>query len=208
WSRPVRSYSRVLSQSSSSNDLDALLLAHGANAEERVDVDQANAADLHIVPRDLVSAPDEHVVTAPGDVDDVIRDETVPPLHQIEHAFALADPGAAAKQQSDAEDVGEGAVDRGARGERVVEKWLEPPVELRGLEARADDGNALVPGQLHQLLRHLLPLGDDHTRQVVREKRLNGLTPAFRVERGEIRDFGFAKDMNAIGADKARRVSR
>src|SRR5260370_13336109 len=92
-------------------DLDALLLPDGANAEQRVDVDQSNAADLHIVPRDLLPAADEHIVTAPGDVHDVVGDEAVPPLHQVEHAFALADPGAAAKQQADAAHAGAGALD-------------------------------------------------------------------------------------------------
>src|SRR6267143_4636555 len=189
------------------DDLDALLLPHGANAEQCVDVDQSNAPDLHIVPRYLVPPADEHIVAAPGDVHDVVGDEAVPPLHQIEHAFALADPGTAAKQQADAEYVGQGAMNRRPRCEGVIEEGLEAPVELGGLEPRADDRDAPVAGELHQLVRRLLRLGEDHTRQVVREARLDRSAPRFRIERGEIRDFGFAEDVNPIGADEARRVA-
>jgi hypothetical protein len=62
-----------------------------------------------------VTASDQHVVTAPRHVDDIIGDEAMAALDQIEHAFALADPRAAAKQQTDAEDVGQRAVDVRAR---------------------------------------------------------------------------------------------
>src|SRR5207245_3074066 len=47
--------------------LDALLLAHRAHAEQLTDVDQPHAANLHVVPRQLVTAPDEHVVSAARD---------------------------------------------------------------------------------------------------------------------------------------------
>src|SRR5260370_33860383 len=76
------------------HDLDAFLLPHRAHAEQRVDVDQPDAADLHVVPGDLDAPADQHVVAAPGDVHHVVGDETVAALDQIEHAFALADPRA------------------------------------------------------------------------------------------------------------------
>src|SRR6267142_63388 len=75
------------------HDLDALLLADGTNAEQCINVDQANTADLHIVPGNLVAATDQDVVAPPGDVHDIVRDQPMPTLDEIEHAFALADPG-------------------------------------------------------------------------------------------------------------------
>src|SRR5882757_5299455 len=108
---------------------DALLLAHRADAEQLFDVDQSDAANLHVMPRNLVPAPDQHVVAAAREVHDVVRDEPVTPLDQVEHALALADSRPAAKQQPDAEDVGQGAVHRRAGRERVVQEWLEPPIE-------------------------------------------------------------------------------
>src|SRR5260221_13883220 len=92
------------------DDLDALLLPHGADTEQRIDIDQPHAADLHVVTGDLVAAADQHIVAALGDVHDVVRHEAVAPLHQVEHALALADPGAAPKQQPDAEDVSQRTV--------------------------------------------------------------------------------------------------
>ena len=56
-----------------------------------VNVDETDAADLHVVARQLVAAPDQHVVAAPADVHQIVGDEPVPALDQIEHALALAD---------------------------------------------------------------------------------------------------------------------
>src|SRR5260370_7862424 len=60
-------------------DLDALLLPDGANAEQRVDVDQSNAPDLHIVPRVLVPPAAEHTITAPCAVHALSPDNALPP---------------------------------------------------------------------------------------------------------------------------------
>src|SRR5258705_214958 len=106
------------------DDLDALLLPHGADAEQRVDVDEPHAADLHVVAGDLVTAANEDVDAPFRNVHDVVRDEAVPPLHQVEHALALADARPAAEQQANAEDVGQGAVHRRAGGEGVIEVGL------------------------------------------------------------------------------------
>src|SRR6266699_4030763 len=107
------------------DDLDALLLAHGANAEQRIDVDQPHPADLHVVARDLVATADEDVHAALRDAHDVVGDEAVPPLHQVEHALALADARPAAEQQPHAEDVGQRAVHRRGGSEGVVEERLQ-----------------------------------------------------------------------------------
>src|SRR2546423_12850115 len=119
------------------HDLDALLLPHGPHAEQGADVDEPDAADLHVVLRQLVAAADQDVVAAPRDVDDVVRDQAVAALHQVEHAFALADPRLAEEQQTHAEHVGERRVHAGAGREHVVQERLEAAVELRGLEPRA-----------------------------------------------------------------------
>src|SRR5438094_8038748 len=80
------------------HDLHALLLPHRADPEQRLDVDQPHAADLHVVTRQVVPAPDQHVVAESLDVHHVVRHEPVTALHQVEHALALADPGAAHEQ--------------------------------------------------------------------------------------------------------------
>src|SRR5205823_9381918 len=154
------------------HDLDALLLPHRPHAEQGADVDESDAADLHVVLRQLVAAADQDVVAAPRDVDDVVRDQAVAALDQVEHAFALADPGLAEEQQAHAEHVGERRVHAGARREHVVQEGLEAAVELRALEPATADGDTLGAGQLHQVGGRLLALGDHHARQIEREQRL------------------------------------
>ena len=87
--------------------LDPLLLAHGAYAEQRRNVDQANAPDLHMMRCQLVSPADQHIVASTSHLHHVVGDEAVPPLHQIQHALALADAGAADEEQSHAVHVGQ-----------------------------------------------------------------------------------------------------
>src|SRR5947208_7621395 len=85
------------------DDLDPLLLPHRPHPEQGADVDEPHAADLHVVLRQLVAAADQEVVAAARDVDDVVRDQAVAALHQVEHAFALADPRLAEEQEAHAE---------------------------------------------------------------------------------------------------------
>src|SRR5712692_1540277 len=187
--------------------LDTLLLAHRADAEQRLDVDQPDAADLHEVVRQLVPAADQDVVAAPRDVHDVVGDEAMPALDQVQHALALADPRAPEEQEPHAEHVGERAVDRGARGEGVVQERLEPPVELRRLELGADHRHALGPPQLDQLGRRLLPLRDHDARDVEREQRLERLAALGWRQRRQVRDLRLAQDVDPVGRE-APGVSR
>src|SRR2546425_7733494 len=170
------------------DDLDALLLPHRPDPEQRLDVDQPHAADLHVMSRQLVPAPDQHVVAAAVDVHDVVRDQAGAPLHQIEHALALAHPRAPEEEQPHSEHVGGPAVHRGAGGERVVEERLQPGVQLRGLELGADHRDALRPGQLEQLGRRLLALRDHHAGDVETEQGLERPAARRPVERGEVGD--------------------
>src|SRR5256885_10048860 len=130
------------------DDLGAFLLAHRPHAEQRADVDEPDAADLHVVLRQLVAAADQEVIAAARDVDDVVRDQPVAALHQVEHAFALADSRLTEEQEPHAEHVGERGVHAGGRREHVVQERLEAAVELGGLEARAGHGEGPCPGPL------------------------------------------------------------
>ncbi len=130
------------------HDLDSLLLAHRAHTEQRGDVDEADAANLHVVRGQLVTPPDEDVVAAPGHLYHVVGHEPVPPLHQVEHAFALSDSRAAHEQQPDAVDVGEGAVQRGAGSECLLDDRLDLAVELGRLELGCAAPARRCPGRI------------------------------------------------------------
>src|ERR1700693_1341190 len=55
------------------DDLDALLLADGANTEDSGNVDQADPTNLHVVSLHLVAAADQHVVSALADDHEIVR---------------------------------------------------------------------------------------------------------------------------------------
>src|SRR5437899_2115299 len=155
-----------------------------------------------------MAAADEHVVAPPRDVYDVIGDEAVTARDQVEDAFALADAGTAAKQQAHTEDVSERTVDRRTGRESVVKKWLEAPIELGGLELGADNGDAAVARQLHQFTRRLLPLRDDDAGQLMGQERVDRLAAPLVVQRGEIGDLRLTKNVDSVGADEPRRITR
>src|SRR6266566_2646873 len=178
--------------------LDTLLLPHGADAEQRADVDQPHAPDFHIVLGELVPPTDQHVVPPARDVDDVVRDQPMAALHEIEHALALPDARAAEEQQAHAEHVGERRVHRGGRRERVVQERPEAAVELRGLESGADHRHTLGARQVDELGRRLLPLRDDDARELELQQRLERATTRGGVQGREVGDLGFAEDMDAV----------
>src|SRR5260370_39441656 len=177
------------------HNFDAYLLAHRPDAEQRLDVDQANAADLHVVARQLMAPTDQHVIPLSGDVHYVVGDEAMATLHQVEYALALADPGAALEQQSDPEHVRQGGVDRCGGREHIVQEGFHAAVELGRLELGPDDRDALGARQREQLGRRFLPLRCDHCLQVGLEERLEGVAPGGGIEGGEVGDLGFAEDV-------------
>jgi hypothetical protein len=71
--------------------LDPLLLADRPDPEQGRDVDDADAADLHVMALQLVPAADDDLGSVPRDDHDVVGDEPMSPLDQIEDRLALAD---------------------------------------------------------------------------------------------------------------------
>src|SRR5207244_618916 len=66
------------------HELDLLRDAYGGDAEKIFDVDDAEAADLHVVAYDLASRAKDRVRRPFSDIDDVVRDEAVSAHDQIE----------------------------------------------------------------------------------------------------------------------------
>jgi hypothetical protein len=123
-----------------------------------------------VVRRQLVTPADQDVVTATGDLHDVVRHETMPPFYEIEHAFALSDTRATDEQKPDAIHVCERAVQGRPRSECFLHDRLDAAIELRRLEAAPEHRHSLGPGKLQQLGRHLLALGDEDAREVEAEE--------------------------------------
>src|SRR5690606_23547797 len=177
--------------------LDPLLLADGADAEERADVDDPDPADLHVVPLELVAGADEDVVAAPRNVHQVVRHEAMPEIGRAEYALALPDAAPADEQEADTVDVREGPVHGRARRHAFLEKRLDAPEQLPGLEGRPQDRDPSLPCQVDHDLRHLLPLADHDPRDVEREEELQRGAQLLRRLRQEVAHLGLAEELEA-----------
>ena len=139
-SSPVRSIASALSHASSwTIDLDALLQPHRANAEDRLHVDEADAANFHVMLLQLVAAADDDVVAAARGDHEIVGDEPMPALHEIQHALGLADAALPHEEKPDAVDVGERAVERGRGRELFRDRGLHAREEFGGLERAAQN---------------------------------------------------------------------
>jgi hypothetical protein len=84
----VRDHSTSLTSTSTASAADR------ADAEHRLHVDDAEAADLHVMPQELVAGADQHVAVAARDRDHVVRHQPVAALDQVERGLGLADRAA------------------------------------------------------------------------------------------------------------------
>src|SRR4029079_10700103 len=87
-----------------------LLLSHCADSKNRWHIDEADSADLHVMPLQLVPPANEHVVAAPFCEHEIIGNQPVPALDEIEHALGFSDAASAREEKTHAEHVGKRAV--------------------------------------------------------------------------------------------------
>src|SRR5688572_21878894 len=124
------------------NDFDAFLLAHGTNPEDRGNVDQADAADLHEMALQIVTAPDQNIIATLAGDDEIIGNEAMPSLYKVEHALRLADSTFPGEKETNTEYVGERPVKRHGWSELHLQHRLDPAIELGGLEPGAYERDA------------------------------------------------------------------
>src|SRR6267378_1863791 len=168
------------------DDLDALLLANGANTEDSRNVDQTDTTNLHVVPLHLVSATDQHIVAALADDNQIVRNKPVSPLHEIEDALRFTNSAHTREEETDSENVCEGAVKGGGGGELHLQHGLDPPVEFRGLELGAYERNSSGAGGLPEASRQTLSLRHEDSWNRKGEEELEDSFPLLSVKRNEI----------------------
>ena len=173
-SRPVRSTgASLIPLLELHDDLDALLLAHGAHAEDRRDVDETDAANLHVMTLQLVAAADQHVAAAPAsrsrdrrrrDDGRARRGRARTPICRCRSARRTTVRRRRRRRASRAAFV-VGANSSSSHG-------LMPRVELVRLEPRADQRDARgSPRARPDRRRRLLPLRDEHAGNRKRKER-------------------------------------
>src|SRR5262245_22866941 len=107
------------------DQLHELALAYGRDAEQLLDVDDPQPADLHVVARQIHPGADE-VVADLADLHQVVRDEPVAPHDEVESALALPDAAVTEQEHAEAVDVHEDAMQRGDRRQPLLEEAVEP----------------------------------------------------------------------------------
>ena len=94
------------------DQLDPLRRPGRRDAEEILDVDQAEAADLHVMAGQLGTGAEHERLGAAAQLHRVVGDEPVAADDEVERALALADAALADDEHAQAEDVHQHAVDR------------------------------------------------------------------------------------------------
>src|SRR6266550_7090731 len=72
------------------DNFDSFLLADRANSKDGWNVDESDAANLHVVALQLVTAPDQHIVPATNRDDNIVGNETMSELDEIEHTLCFS----------------------------------------------------------------------------------------------------------------------
>src|SRR5437868_5960605 len=178
--------------------LDLLAIAHGRDAEQVLDVDDPDAADLHVVLDDLRAASVDRPALPLLQVDDVVGDEAVAARDQVQRQLALPDSALPQDEHADAHDVDQDAVHRGAGGERLLQELLYVVDEGAGKVARAQKRDARV---VRLALDHVVDgqvLGDDEAGDGQPEQSAHARLRFARLERREVAHLGVPEHLQAI----------
>lgn len=143
-SRPERSSSMPGCQSTKVTTRSTRFATHRTDAEDRSDVDDADATALHVTAVQVLGGALQFAVADERHDDVVVGDERVAALDQRQGAFALADAGGAAEQHADALDVDERGVEVRTGGELLLEEHRGLGREVLGLELGADQRDAMA----------------------------------------------------------------
>ncbi len=185
------------------NDLDPLLLTNRANAEDVRYIDEANAANLHVVALKLVPASDDDVVASPRRDNEIIRDESVAPFDQVENALGFTDAALASEEKANAKYICQRSMQRRGLGEFGFDYRLNASVKLCRLEGGSKHRYFCCGRRLLQFDGWVLILRDDDNRDREPEKHLSDFLALFGRQRVEIRDFSLAENLYPLGDEPA-----
>src|SRR5438105_5008873 len=181
--------------------LHLLAIADGRAAEQVLDVDDPDAANLHVVLDDLGGAAVDGPALSLLQVDDVVGHQAVPAGDQVERQLALADSALPQDEHADADHVDEHAVHRRAGGERFLEEALHVVDERAGEVAGAQERDARV---VRLALDHVVDgqvLGDDEAGDRQPEEIAHARLRFARLERREVAHLRIAEHLQAVLVD-------
>ncbi len=183
------------------DQLDALRRSRRGYAEQIRDVDQSEAADFHMVPRQLRAAADQHGLLAASHFDGVVGDQPVAAHDEIERALALADAALAGQEHAEAEDVQQHAVTGFTRREAILQQRRQPGDRRGRRERRAHERDAGPLGLGRQLRRSVQAHRHQHARKVAGEQLAEHMQAQRRFHALDEADFALAEHQHAAGPE-------
>jgi hypothetical protein len=121
----------------------------------------------------------------------------VPADDEIERAFALADAALADEQHAQAEDVHQHGMHHRALGERILEHRRQLRDRHRRRHGRFQQRQARAFRFDDQLYRRLESAGNEHTREIERQREAHRRDARRRLEALEVADLALAEDEDA-----------
>src|SRR5436309_7216881 len=183
------------------HEVELALVERGERAEQGLDVDDAEAADLQVVREPLGRAPaEDRRRDAPHD-DDVVRHQPVAARHELEGGLALADAALAEDERAEAVDLDEVGVELGFGGELLLEPRGSGADEVAGAERGGEHRHVGRLRGLYERGRRRRPVGDHEAGHAGGGHRGDRRASSPGAERAEIGHLGVAEHLDAVGME-------
>lgn len=189
------------------DEVDAFFAANAFDAEHGGDVDDADAANFHVVAGEFSAGADDFAAVDESDAGDVVADEAVAAFDERENAFAFADAAFAFDDDTDAEDIDHAAHFARARGEHEFEREGGEIDEAHGDVRRGEDGNVSFFSAMEELTIGLEISAENNARNFVAEKIGVALGTFGGREGLEIVTLGVAHDLDSFAGEVAFETS-
>ena len=137
------------------------------DAEQILNIDDAEPANLHVMPRQLGARADENRFGAAPHLDGVVGHEPMAAHDQIERALALPDAALAHDEHAEAEDVQQHAVQQLADDEAVLENRRHLRHRHGRRHQRPQHRQVAALGFENHLAEHPKAAGDQDARHFV-----------------------------------------
>ena len=161
-------------------------------------VDDADAAQLHIIADDLRGRADQNVLTDQLDLYRVVRHQAVAALDELKGGFAFSDAAVARQQHALAVDLHQHAVGCQPRREIIVQQEDDPCLKLRSVGLNVEHVPVVFLRHLKALGKGLALVADDKTGNVIGHESVKGFQPRFVAERLQIGRLDPADNLNAF----------
>lgn len=180
------------------DEVEAFFDAHGADAVDEGDIDDAEAADFHVEAAEFFSGADDFASAWGAEDDLVVGDEGGTALEEAEGGFAFTDAAVALDENADAFDVDHAAVFAGDGCEFPFEPMGAGVDELHGVHGAAEDGDADVAGGVEEWRGELAGAAEDDAGDFAFAHAAEDPALFGFAETGEVGEFGIAEDLDAF----------